>query len=86
MTNLLSNYVEHDKTHKKYHKGKSPMKCPQKRIYKIRRKETMEILLVITFLINTIYAVIPAKNIGCEALISAIDITFAYKVIRGLYG
>ncbi|BEC61491.1 hypothetical protein VEE55_26900 [Escherichia coli] len=46
----------------------------------------MEIFLVITFLINTIYAVIPAKNIGCEALISTIDITFIYKLIRGLYG
>lgn len=46
----------------------------------------MEIFLVITFLINTIYSVIPAKNAGCEALISAIDITFIYKVIRGLYG
>ena len=46
----------------------------------------MEIFLVITFLINTIYATVPAKNIGCEALISAMDITFTYKVIRGLYG
>ncbi len=42
----------------------------------------MEIFLVITFLINTIYAVIPAKNIGCETLISTIDITFIYKVSK----
>ncbi|BEC59885.1 hypothetical protein VEE55_10840 [Escherichia coli] len=59
---------------------------PSKNVYIKYGGKNMEILLVITFLINTIYAVIPAKNIGCEALISAIDITFAYKVIRGLYG
>ncbi|BEC60979.1 hypothetical protein VEE55_21780 [Escherichia coli] len=46
----------------------------------------MEIFLTITYIINIIYAVIPTKNEGYEILISAIDTTFIYKIIRGLYG
>ncbi|BEC62708.1 hypothetical protein VEE55_39070 [Escherichia coli] len=46
----------------------------------------MEIFLTIIFIINIAYAVIPIKNESCEILISAIDTTFIYKVIRGLYG
>ncbi len=46
----------------------------------------MEMFLTITYIINIIYAVIPTKNEGYELLISAIDTTFIYKVIRGLYG
>lgn len=46
----------------------------------------MEIFLTITSIINIVCAVIPTKNEGCEIIISAIDTTFIYKVIRGLYG